>query len=105
MICRASVSGADTISRATTEAPEHVFSGMQEKQTPAADDHRTLLPDTISRRRMLVTSAGALVGASIAARSESTTTNTNVGEMQPHVNFALAGKSALVTGAARGIVR
>src|SRR5438067_13402989 len=78
---------------------------MQEKQTPAADDHRTVLPDTISRRRMLATSAGALVGASIAARSESATTNATVGEMQPHVNFALAGKSALVTGAARGIGR
>ena len=78
---------------------------MQRKQAPAANDHRTVLPHTISRRRMLATSAGALVGASIAARSESATTNTNVGDMQPHVNFALAGKSALVTGAARGIGR
>src|SRR5205085_3938158 len=78
---------------------------MQRKQAPAANDHRTVLPHTISRRRMLATSAGALVGASIAARSESATTNTNVGDMQPHVNFALAGKSAVVTGAARGIGR
>lgn len=61
----------------------------------------------MSRRRMLATSAGALVGASVmsASAQSSTATGKDVGDMTPHVNFSLAGKSALVTGAARGIGR
>jgi NAD(P)-dependent dehydrogenase (short-subunit alcohol dehydrogenase family) len=65
------------------------------------------IPQSMSRRRMLATSAGALVGASVmSARGQSSTaTGRDVGDMTPHVNFSLAGKSALVTGAARGIGR
>jgi NAD(P)-dependent dehydrogenase (short-subunit alcohol dehydrogenase family) len=64
-------------------------------------------PPSMSRRRMLATSAGALVGASVmsASAQSSTATGKDVGDMTPHVNFSLAGKSALVTGAARGIGR
>jgi short chain dehydrogenase len=58
----------------------------------------------MSRRRMLATSAGAFVGASmIGAGKAASTTQTDVGDKTPHVNFSLAGKTALVTGAARGI--
>ena len=52
---------------------------------------------------MLAASAGALVGASILSRAEAATTQTDIGDKAPHVNFSLAGKAALVTGAARGI--
>ncbi len=60
------------------------------------------IEEWMSRRRMLATSAGALVGASLTAvRAEPT--RTDVGDKTPHVNLSLQGKSALVTGAARGI--
>jgi SDR family mycofactocin-dependent oxidoreductase len=58
----------------------------------------------ISRRRMITTSAGALLGAAMN-RSAGAATQSDVGDMTPHVNFSLQGKSALVTGAARGIGR
>lgn len=61
-------------------------------------------PIGISRRKMLITSAGAFIGAS-AARAISPAENVDVGDKTPHTNFALQGKSALVTGAARGIGR
>ncbi len=61
----------------------------------------------MSRRRMLAASASALVGASVlsSSRAQAATTSTDVGDKTPHVNFSLQGKSALVTGAARGIGR
>ena len=59
----------------------------------------------ISRRKMIATSAGALLGASRIARAASPAERVDVGDKTPHVNFGLAGKSALVTGAARGIGR
>ncbi|MBA3833374.1 MAG: SDR family NAD(P)-dependent oxidoreductase [Chthoniobacterales bacterium] len=54
---------------------------------------------------MLATSAGALLGASVIGRAQGATTKTDIGDMKPHVDFSLQGKSALVTGAARGIGR
>jgi NAD(P)-dependent dehydrogenase (short-subunit alcohol dehydrogenase family) len=60
----------------------------------------------MSRRKMLATGAAALVGASIMSRAaETTATGADVGDKTPHINFSLTGKSALVTGAARGIGR
>src|SRR5438477_12879853 len=56
----------------------------------------------MSRRRMLATSAGALVGASMIGAGKAAT-ETDVGDKTPHLNFSLRGKAALVTGAARGI--
>ncbi|HEY0369866.1 MAG TPA: SDR family NAD(P)-dependent oxidoreductase, partial [Chthoniobacterales bacterium] len=38
-------------------------------------------------------------------RASAATSKTDIGDMTPHVNFSLEGKSALVTGAARGIGR
>jgi NAD(P)-dependent dehydrogenase (short-subunit alcohol dehydrogenase family) len=54
---------------------------------------------------MIATSAGALVAASAAARAMSPAEKADVGDKTPHVDFSLQGKSALVTGAARGIGR
>ena len=58
---------------------------------------------------MIATSAGALVGAAVsrsgAQEKPNTATGKDVGDMTPHVAFSLAGKSAFVTGAARGIGR
>jgi NAD(P)-dependent dehydrogenase (short-subunit alcohol dehydrogenase family) len=62
-------------------------------------------PGAISRRRMLATSAGALVGASVIGAAQAATTKTDIGDKTPHINFSLQGKSAFVTGAARGIGR
>jgi NAD(P)-dependent dehydrogenase (short-subunit alcohol dehydrogenase family) len=62
-------------------------------------------PGTMSRRKMLATSTGALLGASAVARAMSSAENADVGDKTPHVSFNLQGKSALVTGAARGIGR
>jgi NAD(P)-dependent dehydrogenase (short-subunit alcohol dehydrogenase family) len=52
---------------------------------------------------MIATAASALVGAAVAARGESSSAKADVGDKSPHLNFSLQGKSALVTGAARGI--
>src|SRR5438874_5866736 len=57
---------------------------------------------TMSRRRMLATSAGALVGASMIGTGKAAT-EADIGDKTPHLNFSLQGKAALVTGAARGI--
>src|SRR5438067_13903813 len=57
---------------------------------------------TMSRRRMLATSAGALLGASMIGTAKAAT-ETDIGDKTPHLNFSLQGKAALVTGAARGI--
>jgi NAD(P)-dependent dehydrogenase (short-subunit alcohol dehydrogenase family) len=54
---------------------------------------------------MLATSAGALLGTSIAGREGVASTQSDIGDKTPHVKFTLAGKSAIVTGAARGIGR
>jgi SDR family mycofactocin-dependent oxidoreductase len=59
----------------------------------------------MSRRRMITTSAGALLGAAMTRGAEAATTQSDVGDKTPHVNFSLQGKSAFVTGAARGIGR
>jgi len=56
----------------------------------------------MSRRRMLATSAGALVGASMIGAGKAAT-EIDIGDKTPHTNFTLQGKGALVTGAARGI--
>lgn len=61
----------------------------------------------ISRRTMLTASAAA--GASLLATGLSgaapSALEDDKGDTRPHLNFSLAGKSALVTGAARGIGR
>jgi NAD(P)-dependent dehydrogenase (short-subunit alcohol dehydrogenase family) len=49
----------------------------------------------ISRRRMIATSASALVGASMLGRAQDVLTNTDVGDKTPHLNFSLQAKSAL----------
>jgi len=54
---------------------------------------------------MIATSAGALLGAAVTRSAEAATAPSDVGDKTPHVNFSLQGKSALVTGAARGIGR
>jgi len=54
---------------------------------------------------MIATSAGALLGVSIPSRGASPVEKADVGDKTPHVNFSLQEKSALVTGAARGIGR
>lgn len=59
----------------------------------------------MSRRKMLVTSAGAVLGASAITNAMSPAEQSDVGDKTPHVTFNLQGKSALVTGAARGIGR
>jgi NAD(P)-dependent dehydrogenase (short-subunit alcohol dehydrogenase family) len=61
--------------------------------------------EAMSRRRMIGRSAAALIGASVIGRATGATTKTDIGDMTPHVSFSLQGKSALVTGAARGIGR
>ena len=62
-------------------------------------------PRAMSRRKMLATSAGAMLGATTIARAMSPAEEVDVGDKTPHVTFNLQGKSALVTGAARGIGR
>src|SRR5258705_825755 len=56
-----------------------------------------------SRRRMPATSAAALGGISILQNMNAAGSSDDIGDKAPHVNFSLDGKSALVTGAARGI--
>ncbi len=58
----------------------------------------------ITRRGMLAASA-ALAGASLFGRESAAAAEAISGDTSPHVNFSLAGKSAIVTGAARGIGR
>jgi len=57
----------------------------------------------VSRHRMPATSAGGLAGISILQHMKTATSSDDIGDKTPHVNFGLQGKSALVTGAARGI--
>jgi short chain dehydrogenase len=57
----------------------------------------------ISRRRMLLSSAGAFMGASMIRDGSAAPIQADIGEKTPHTNFSLQGKAALVTGAARGI--
>ena len=58
----------------------------------------------ISRRQMLATSA-AIAGASLFAAERGPAAESIPGDTSPHLNFSLAGKSAIVTGAARGTGR
>ena len=79
-----------------------------ENQTP--DNHQPIQDSPAKAasgmtRRAMLTASAALAGASLfpserAAAAESSQANTS-----PHVNFSLTGKSAIVTGAARGIGR
>ena len=70
--------------------------------SPSKQVTRAQSRGAMSRRRMLTTSAGALVGASMI-RAGKAATQTDIGDKTPHASFNLAGKTALVTGAARGI--
>ena len=58
----------------------------------------------ISRRKMIATSAAALASVSVLGNRVSAA-EPAVGDMTPKTNFGLTGKSAIVTGAARGIGR
>jgi NAD(P)-dependent dehydrogenase (short-subunit alcohol dehydrogenase family) len=69
-------------------------------QTSASDRPEA---SAISRRQMLTISTGALIGASILGTMKAATSSDDIGDKTPLVNFTLNGKSALVTGAARGI--
>jgi SDR family mycofactocin-dependent oxidoreductase len=80
-------------------------------QSPASqDDPLNPVPEQssgITRRKMLAASA-AIAGASLfASESARATAVTEIipGDTSPHIDFSLAGKSAIVTGAARGIGR
>src|SRR5437868_13142415 len=53
---------------------------------------------------MIATSAAA-AGAAVLGATGMPGADPSTGDMRPHVNFALVGKSAIVTGAARGIGR
>jgi hypothetical protein len=75
-----------------------------EPHISSSSDSKTK-PRAMSRRKMLATSAGAVVGASTIARAMSPTEQADIGDKTPHTNFGLQGKAALVTGAARGIGR
>src|ERR1700738_4056178 len=57
----------------------------------------------MARHRMVATSAGALAGISILQHMKTATSSDDIGDKTPLVNFGLEDKSALVTGAARGI--
>jgi len=59
----------------------------------------------ISRRKMIATSAAAIAGASLVGSKSASAAEQNVGDVNPKTNFILTGKSAIVTGAARGIGR
>ena len=59
--------------------------------------------NSISRRKVIATSAAAFLGASTSMRGASPNDKADVGDKMPHLNFSLQGKSALVTGGARGI--
>jgi NAD(P)-dependent dehydrogenase (short-subunit alcohol dehydrogenase family) len=52
---------------------------------------------------MVATVAGALLGTSSLSTMKAATPSDDIGDKTPHVDFSLNGKSALVTGAARGI--
>ncbi len=69
-------------------------------QEPAAPD----LSGGMTRRKMLAASA-ALAGASLFGAERAPAAEDNQGDVSPHLNFSLAGKAAIVTGAARGIGR
>jgi len=77
---------------------------IMEPHVSSSSDSKTK-PRAMSRRKMLATSAGAVVGASTIARAMSPAEQADIGDKTPHMNFSLQGKAALVTGAARGIGR
>src|SRR6266513_6370373 len=81
---------------------DEVFGSLTGSSSNQARDSQSAV--AMSRRRMLATSAGALIGASMIGAGKAAT-ETDIGDKTPHVNFSLQGKSALVTGAARGIGR
>src|SRR5207248_11687672 len=55
--------------------------------------------------KMLVTSAAALAGASLLGQRQVIAGEAPTSATVPRTSFALTGKSAIVTGAARGIGR
>ena len=73
--------------------------------SPTARDASPEAPASISRRQMLATSAAALAGATLLVPGSAPAAESSQSDTDPHVNFSLAGKSAIVTGAARGIGR
>ena len=77
--------------------------------TTAADTTITSVPSTggagLTRRGMLAASAAAVGATMLGAGRAQAAAAEEPGDMRPHVNFSLAGKGALVTGAARGIGR
>src|SRR6266513_3476012 len=79
---------------------DEVFGSLTGSSSNQARDSQSAV--AMSRRRMLATSAGALIGASIIGAGKAAT-ETDIGDKAAHVNFSLQGKAALVTGAARGI--
>ncbi len=59
----------------------------------------------LSRRKLLATSLAAGAGVLAASRARAADEETSAADTRPHLNFSLDGKSAIVTGAARGIGR
>jgi NAD(P)-dependent dehydrogenase (short-subunit alcohol dehydrogenase family) len=60
---------------------------------------------TFTRRKILATSAAAVVGAAALGLRRVSGEESSVSDTAPKTNFSLNGKSAIVTGAARGIGR
>jgi hypothetical protein len=79
-----------------------IFDMPNHEPPPRSSDAET--PADLSRRRMLATSLSALAGASVLAH-DAGAAESSVSETRPLHNFSLEGKSAIVTGAARGIGR
>ena len=74
--------------------------------TPSREEPSNEAPEQsagMSRRKMLA--ASAAIGASLLAPDRGSAAESIPGDTSPHINFSLAGKSAIVTGAARGIGR
>ena len=84
-------------------APLAIPGFAMQNETPAESVPQSTEAPGISRRQMLATSAVA--GASLLASGAHAAEQPIPGDTSPHVNFSLTGKSAIVTGAARGIGR
>src|SRR5882757_2476279 len=86
---------------------KHSMKEISNREAQKAKDTATVEENEMqmSRRRMIGRSAAALIGVSMIGRATGATTKTDIGDTAPHVNFSLQGKSAFVTGAARGIGR
>ena len=91
--------GAPAESGAMTNQP--LESGSSPEPSPVPTPQAS---SGISRRQMLAASA-AIAGGSLFAADRASAAEATPGDSTPHVNFSLTGKSAIVTGAARGIGR